>query len=117
MNCVDEIAAGVFGKQRPLIVFWVSLRKNKPYVWISQEKLFVISAIQPNLGILQGIILQYMALFSIFVRYRMRLGNTIAQKQAFGLVLLSPFRIFVQYRVHLQCMPYNLITQQSGNGL
>ena len=52
MNCVDEIAAGVFGKQRPLIVFWVSLRKNKPYVWISQEKLFVISAIQPNLGIL-----------------------------------------------------------------
>lgn len=76
-------------KQRPLIVFCVSLRKNKPYVWISQEKLFVISAIQPNLGILQGIILQYMALFSIFV----------------------------QYRVHLQCMPYNLITQQSGNGL
>ena len=47
----------------------------------------------------------------------MRLGNTIAQKQAFGLVLLSPFAIFVQYRVHLQCMPYNLITQQSGNGL
>ena len=117
MNCVDEMAGGVFGKQRPLIVFCVSLRKNKPYVWISQEKLFVISAIQPNLGILQGIILQYMALFSIFVEYRMRLGNTIAQKQAFGLVLLSPFAIFVQYRVHLQCMPYNLITQQSGNGL
>ena len=43
-------------KQRPLIVFCVSLRKNKPYVWISQEKLFVISAIQPNLGILQGLI-------------------------------------------------------------
>ena len=64
------MAAGVFGKQRPLIVFCVSLRKNKPYVWISQEKLFVISAIQPNLGILQGIILQYMALFSIFVEYR-----------------------------------------------
>ena len=40
----------------------------------------------------------------------MRLGNTIAQKQAFGLVLLSPFAIFVQYRVHLQCMPCNLIT-------
>ena len=55
--------------------------------------------------------------FAIFVEYRMRLGNTIAQKQAFGLVLLSPFAIFVQYRVHLQCMPYNLITQQSGNGL
>ena len=117
MICVDDISAGVVDIQMPLSVFCVSLRKNKPYVWISQEKLFVISAIQPNLGILQVFILQYMALFSIFVEYRMRLGNTIAQKQAFGLVLLSPFAIFVQYRVHLQCMPYNLITQQSGNGL